>query len=270
MKNIERSRKEASVFSFLIAFLLLSGGLFAAEPAEVKPVKDLTLAADFIFLGTVEETDAANLSIVEPGARTAIVRVDEVLEASGTLDDFTGRQVTVFLSEVPSAGEQRVFFTKVQLLGESLGVQEVGRAAASTEDLVSQVRSAKSEILQEDLAARLAAADLVVSGRVLGTRATSAPESAPMTEHDPQWRRAELEVGSVLKGKVREKTVTFFYPGSFDVAWASVPKPSAGDEGTWLLHRQGSKSGAAVYFALDSQDLLTAAETKLAERLVKP
>lgn len=271
MKRLDRRRKEAPLFSFLLAALLLPGGLLAADPAGAGPVKELTRSADFVFRGTVRETGAANLSIVEPNAKTAIVRVDEVLEAGGTLDDFTGREITVFLTEGLKAGDQRVFFTSVRLLGESLGAQEVGRAEGSLPDLARQVRSAKGEIAREDLAARLAAADLVVSGRVVGTRPTyTLPKEGPATEHDPLWWEAVLEVRSVLKGQVGERTVSFWYPSSIDVMWARAPKPSVGQEGTWLLHRETPEAGAAVYAAVDPRDLLSAAEAKDAERLVNP
>lgn len=255
--------------ALLAAFSWIAVEASAAPLA--KPVKDLTRSAEFIFRGTVQKTGAANLSLVEPDARTAIVRVDEVLKRSGTLDDFTGQEVTVFLSEALKAGDQRVFFTKVQLLGESLGVEEVGRAAGSVTDLKAQVGSAKDELLRESLTARLAGADLVVSGRVQSLRATdSTPKSGPITEHDPQWWEAVVEISTVLKGRVIGKTVAFWYPGSADVMWASVPKPRVGQEGTWLLHQQTPENGAAVFAIIDSQDLLSAQEARVAESMVQP
>jgi hypothetical protein len=268
-------QKEPLVLPFLFAGLLLARGISAADPAgnppsssAGQPVKELTRSAELVFRGTVRQTGAANLSIVEPSASTAIVRVDEVLKASGGLDDFTGRDVTVFLSEPASAGERRVFFTRVRLLGESLGAQEVGRAAGAVADVASQVQSARGEIVREDLAARLAAADLAVSGRVRSTRV--ALKGGPATEHDPQWREAVLEVRSVLKGRVAEKTVTFWYPGSLDVMWAQVPKPDAGQEGTWLLHRVPRDDGQSVYAVADPHDLLSADEARMAESLRPP
>ncbi len=260
-------------FPLLLAALLLAGSFVAAglaEAAEAKPVKDLVRSAQLVFRGTVQEIGATNLSIVEPNAETALVRVDEVLKADGTLDDFTGHQVTVFLREAASAGDQHVFFTNVRLLGQSLGVQEVGRTNGSTAELVPRVRGAESEIAREALAARLETADLVVSGRVLSTRATASSGVGPITEHDPMWREAVLEVRSVLKGEDTTETVTFVYPSSIDVMWARVPKPSAGHDGTWLLYRHQPQAGASVYVVIDPEDLLSAAEEKLAARMVQP
>ncbi|MBW8878517.1 MAG: hypothetical protein JF614_26455 [Acidobacteria bacterium] len=255
--------------AWLAAFSWLAAEASAATVA--RPVKDLTRSAELVFRGTVQKTGAANLSLVEPNARTAVVRVDEVLKVSGTFDTFAGGEVTVFLSEDLNAGDQRVFFTKVLLLGESLGVQEVGRAAGSVTELKAQVGSAKAEILREGLAARLAGADLVVSGRVLSLRATgAAAKSGAISEHDPQWAEAVLEINSVLKGQVTGKTVAFWVPTSVDVMWASVPKPGLGQEGTWLLHRQAQEGGATVLAVVDAQDLLSAEEAKVAKSLARP
>jgi hypothetical protein len=268
-------RENAPAARVALALVLLaafSGIAASAAPVPVaKPVKDLTRSAEFIFRGTVQKTGAANLSIVEPDARTAVVRVDEVLKVSGTLDDFTGQEVTVFLSEALKAGDHRVFFTQVRLLGESLGVQEVGRAAGTMADLKAQVGGAKDDLLRENLAARLTGADLVVSGRVLSLRDIEAKaKGGPVTEHDPQWRQAVIEISSVLKGQAAGRTVVFWYPGSADLMWASVPKPAVGQEGTWLLHLQTPETGPSVFAIVDSQDLLSAGEAKVAEALVQP
>ena len=259
------------ISSLLAVPLLFLGALPGAAETGAGLVKNLTRSAQFVFRGTIERTGAANLSIVEPDAKTAIVRVDEVLKTGGTLDDFTGREITVFLSEPRKTGDQGVFFTNVRLLGESLGVDEVGRASGSAAELAAQVEGARGEIANEGLAARVAAADLIVAGRVLETRAIDAGgKEAPSTEHDPLWREAVLQVSSVLKGKAVEKTVAFRYPSSVDVMWALAPKPSPGQTGTWLLHRRTSESGASVYAAFDPQDLMSAAEAKIAERWVNP
>jgi hypothetical protein len=243
--------------------------LVPCASAGAPSVESLTRSAGFIFRGTVVTAGAANLSIVEPNARTAIVRVDEVLRSRGALDDFTGREVTVLLRAALPEGARRVFFTDVQFLGESLGVREVGRARGAPTEIAAAVRGAGLRIFDQDLAARLAAADLVLSGRVLETRAIAA-EPGITSEHDPQWREALLEVESVVKGKVGEKSVSFLYPSSLDVFWASVPKPRVGEVGTWLLHLRVPEEGAAVYAAVEPTDLMTAAEAKAAARRVKP
>jgi hypothetical protein len=240
---------------------------------DSNAVKDLTRRAEFIFRGTVQKPGAANLEVVEASARTAVVRVDEVLKAADTLDDFTGREVTVFLRQPGSvrAGDQGTFFTKVGLLGESLGVLELGRRNGSALNLKAQIASAGSQALEQDLRARVAAADLVASGRILSTRATyEEPKSGALTEHDPLWWEAVLEVRKVVKGQVTEKTVTFWFPASLDAMWAFAPKPSAGQEGTWLLHRQPVEGRGGVYAVADPRDLMSRDEQTIAESWVKP
>lgn len=247
-------------------------GAAGTQAAAAKSIKDLSREAEFVFRGTIVKPGAANLSIVEPDAKTAVVRVDEVLKAADTLDDFTGREVTVFLrGRAMKAGEQQVFFTKVGLIGESLGVQEVGRRLGRATDTKARLAAVERQIVAENLATRLKAADLAISGRVLSVRATySGPESGVMAEHDPQWWEAVFEIKAVLQGQVLEATLPVWFPSSRDVMWAAVPKPFQGHEGTWLLHRHQTETGRSIYAILDAQDLLSAGEVKILEKMVKP
>jgi hypothetical protein len=92
---------------------------------------------------------------------------------------------------------------------------------------------------------RFAAADVVVSGRVgqLRAAAPSAPRGkmpGPITEHDPQWQEAVVEVTAVHKGRRVPRSVRVRFPASTDVAWARAPKLHAGQQGTFLLKRDGA------------------------------
>lgn len=242
-----------------------------AQGPTADSLKELTKAADLVFRGTVLKPGAANLEIVEPTGKTAVVRVEETLSSSGTLDDFTGKEITVFLRDAGSvkAGEQSVFFTTVALLGETLGVVEVGRRGP--EDLRAQVATARRQNLAEGLRTRMAASDLAVSGRVvsLGTTAKAAGGGV-ITEHDPQWREAVVEVRSVLHGQLVEKTVSVWFPASHDVMWAHAPKLEAGREGVWLLHRHEAEGRGPVWAVLDPQDQLSAEEARVAGEGVTP
>ncbi|HKV99013.1 MAG TPA: hypothetical protein VJN96_04275 [Vicinamibacterales bacterium] len=93
--------------------------------------------------------------------------------------------------------------------------------------------------------ARFAAADVVVSGRVGRVRAAAprAPRRnlpGPITEHDPQWQEAVVEVTAVRKGRRVPRSVRVRFPASTDVAWARAPKLHAGQQGTFLLKREGA------------------------------
>ena len=92
---------------------------------------------------------------------------------------------------------------------------------------------------------RFAAADVVVSGRVgkLRTPVPRAPHrkmQLPITEHDPQWCEAVVEVTAVHKGRRVPRSIRVRFPASTDVAWARAPKLHAGQQGTFLLKRDGA------------------------------
>jgi hypothetical protein len=101
---------------------------------------------------------------------------------------------------------------------------------------------------------RFAAADVVVSGRVGELRADppSGPRGKiqlPITEHDPQWREAVVQVTAVHKGRRVPRSIRVRFPASTDVAWARSPKLHAGQQGTFLLKRD-----AAGYTIIDLVD----------------
>lgn len=243
----------------------------AAGPASLS-LKELTRSSDYVFRGTVVKPGAANLEVVEPSARTAVVRVEEVLKASPTIDDFTGRDVTVIL-DAPGAfnlGERQVFFGTVGLAGESLGILALGRAPDG-ERLKVRVARAQAQLFEDALKAKLEAADLAIDGRILSTRSTYADlKDRPLTEHDPFWWEAQLEVKAVLQGQTLQGKVPFWYPTSIDAMWAPAPKPAPGNEGVWLLHRFEVEGRGFVYAVLNPGDQLTAAEAQAAQKWVKP
>ena len=267
--SIRLRPRDLCVLSCLLVTLLPRGAALAADPASEARVKELTESAHFIFRGTVQQARAANLSVVEAHAETTIVRVDEVLQAGAAVGDFTGRLVTLFSRDALRAGEQWTFFTNIQLFAESIGVREVGRLDGAV-DLGALVRRVGTDLLEEQVARRMAAADLVVSGRVISTRAVSEEGvSARLTEHDPQWREAVLEVIAARQGDAVAKRVTFRYPASIDVVWAQVPKPRVGQEGTWLLHREELDAEAGdAYVIRDARHLLSSAESRLVTGMV--
>ncbi len=131
------------------------------------------------------------------------------------------------------------------------------------------------------IADRVASADVVVRGRVTAVRvapeerpaprtgartrgvtaaATEAPRRKPITEHDPQWREAEIEVDEVEKGGTGKKKVVVRFPGSDDVRWYKAPKFQPGQEGVFILQkaagetaaRPGARRGRAVAAAAES------------------
>jgi len=130
------------------------------------------------------------------------------------------------------------------------------------------------------IAERVASADVVIRGRVTAVRvvpeaeparraaraaaaAAEAPRRRPITEHDPQWREAEIEVDEVEKGP-RKRRVVVRFPGSDDVRWYRAPKFQPGQEGVFILQKTteqpaiGARRGRAVAAAAKGVDTFTA------------
>ena len=94
-----------------------------------------------------------------------------------------------------------------------------------------------------------------------------------LSEHDPQWWEAVIDVDDVVAGNVeQEGQVTVMYPNSDDVMWRHTPKFQAGQEGVWILHKEQIRAlarespaniamhaiavaeGTGAYTALDPMD----------------
>jgi hypothetical protein len=235
----------------------------------------LTREAQLIFRGTVERPGGANLKAIQPGDDTAVVRIDEVLQAPDSLGKVTGREVTVKLRAPRSvqAGEQAVFFTKGWLYGESLGLVEVGHFPAKTaagSGMLRQVALTRQRMREEEVRAHLAKAAVVVAGRVVATRRL--PDEPGLTEHDPQWSEAVIQVDAVLKGAAGRQ-VRLLYPASRDIVWFSAPKPQVGWDGIWLLEKGDAEEiglQTDALTALRPWNIMSRDDAALVERLVKP
>jgi len=208
----------------------------------------------FVFRGTVKKLRAATMKDVKPGDRTAVVHVDEVLESPPSFANYAGHDITVELAgrAKAAAGDVFVFHAESWMFGESVAVRAVtqeretkSRAAAAVRAVGDPVENHKSRKLDE----HLDDADLVVSGQVTAvtvppvpvpaTRAAgAAPEpSGPVSEHDPKWRQAVIQVDETHKGSHESREVTVLFPASTDVRWFRAPKFQAGQKGTFVLHK---------------------------------
>ncbi|MFZ1220778.1 MAG: hypothetical protein WAO00_15905 [Chthoniobacterales bacterium] len=243
---------------FLLAFTFLSALRSQAD------MQDLVRESKFIFQGTVRKLEAVTLASAHPSKETAIVSVDEILRGPETLRAFKGKEITVLLKKGESfeAGQKWIFFTVGWLYGESLGVREIGRAPTTRAlaDMSRQIQTAVQKNSEQDLQKRVASAPLVVTGKVAATK-PAPPEmrAGPASEHSPDWWQAEIEVESIEKGNLSEKTVTVFYPNSTDEFWYSAPKFRLGEKGLWILHTQQKppsflKAEIEGFTALDPED----------------
>ena len=233
-----------------------AGGAAAQPPGDAGEVP---AEPDAAFIGTVLQTASSSVAEVEPAADTVVVRVDEVVSGAQTFRDHLGEPITVALPDgvTVAEGDVHVFHVMAWIFGSSLAVRAVSvgdraaLAAAPSEPVATLAR----------VRARAASADRVVSGVVREVRAVPAGENRPISEHDPIWNDATVdvhdEVGrAAAAGAPDEVTVRF--ASSRDIRWYTAPKFSVGDRGVWLLGapQPAAPDGAAIAAALPADHYL--------------
>jgi hypothetical protein len=213
-----------------------------AKDATGTTFEELMGQSQLVFKGTVTKVNAATLPQIRPTASTIVVKVDEVVHAPPhTLEDYTGKQVTVQLSQPGGVkvGEQFVFFTTSWMFGSSIAVREVGRTEPDITVTRGRAAEAVATAAHNKLQDRMSSGELVVVGRVSNVR--PAPEDVRRgrhSEHDPHWWEAAIEIESVLKGQINERRVIILFPSSGDVMWKNAPKFHEGEQGIWFLRRE--------------------------------
>jgi hypothetical protein len=64
----------------------------------------------------------------------------------------------------------------------------------------------------------------------------------PVSEHDPDWREAVVEVNEVHKGSAKKKQIVVRFPASTDVMWYAAPKFHPGQQGYFMLHKEEAQT----------------------------
>jgi hypothetical protein len=222
-------------------------------------IAQLVRESRFVFSGTVERASSSSLALIPAGSTSSVVRVDRIHSAAPALQSQSGQEVTVLHGDrTDSTGEgyRRVFFTNPILYGETMGVREVGTldAVGQIEDVHALVARVMEESSMEELRQHLESADAVLQGRVVALVRVSEATAATISEHDPDWWVAEIEVARALKGKHKGK-VRVRYPNSRDVRWYGVPKPREGDEAVFVLHNDGLNVGDVALAMIHPGDM---------------
>jgi hypothetical protein len=216
--------------------------------------------ADAVFIGTVLQTASSSVAEVEPAADTVVVRVDEVVSGAAAFHDHLGEPVTVALPEgvVVAEGDVHVFHVMAWIFGSGLAVRavSVGDHAALAAALAEPHDATAARIR-----ARAASADRVVSGVVRQVRHVPTADDHPITEHDPMWNDATVEVHDQLgraAAGAAPGSVTVRFASSRDIGWSTAPKFSVGDRGVWLLGapQPAAPGVAAVAAALPADHYL--------------
>ncbi|HKF57049.1 MAG TPA: hypothetical protein VKJ45_16440 [Blastocatellia bacterium] len=219
---------------------------------------ELAAKASFIFRGTVLRVNASTLREVSDKSNTAIVRVDETVQAPKVLSHYTGQEITVYLPDLAEvkAGDQAVFFTNSWLFGnDGVAVRSLGHhpPAAANAALGMSGADPVANLQARDTRAHYDSADAVVSGTVVSVRVPPASaERRAVGEHDPQWREATIEVDQRHKGAAGKREIIVRFPASHDRMWHRAPKLRAGDKGHFLLH--APSKGADYYTLLHPED----------------
>ncbi len=224
----------------------------ARKPSPNQAVAD----AKFVFKGTIKKSNASNLEQVPRASDTAIVHVDEIVHAPAALAKTLGHLITVKLGAGAraKAGDQLLFHANGWLFGKTIAVESLKQEKSATAQTmlaagpVDPVQALKNNELRQ----RVTDADVVVEGQVSSVHLPQAQRIAgvtasttggrPVSEHDPKWREAVIDVQAVHKGKLSTKQVVVRFPSSTDVQWHRAPKFKTGDRGLWLLHSESGPS----------------------------
>lgn len=215
--------------------------------------------AKFVFKGTIQKLNARTMPQVPKDEPTAVVHVDEILQAPPALANTAGKEITVRLAAgAPKAkkGEQVLFHANSWLFGDSVAVESVKQEKPAVAETMLATREPDPVRNHEnrELQKRVADAEIVVEGQVSSihlpqsethTALSSRPSGRPVSEHDPKWREAVIDITAVHKGKPDRKQVLLRFPSSNDVQWHRAPKFHAGDRGVWLLTSSKTSSPAA-------------------------
>jgi hypothetical protein len=207
--------------------------------------------ATFVFKGTIKKTKASNVKQAAISDRTCIVTVDEVIDASPNLAPYRKQDITVELSRKRSlkAGAKLIFHATPWLYAENLAVRSLQEEPETSDVTTGHRVNAAAQRDARAAVEHLKDADLVISGKVVAVRlpqvdSTKTKKDAALTqtttsvsEHDPKWREAIIEVEKVHKGKLSKRQIVVRFPASTDVAWRRSPKFEAGQQGYFALHK---------------------------------
>jgi len=217
----------------------------------------------FVFQGTIQKVKSATMKQVPIDDRTAVVAVDQVLEAPENLAKFAGQEITVHLSgrQKIKPGQKMIFHAVSWIYGDSIAVRSLSQepVKASHMALLSAASDPVEQRAQRMKRERFDDADLVVSGKVLAVRLPSETSTnkkvkgvgagliaqstrKPVSEHDPKWREAIVEVADVHKGSHKKKQVVVRFPASMDVMWHQSPKFQPGQQGYFMLQKSEAKT----------------------------
>jgi hypothetical protein len=204
-----------------------------------------------VFIGTVLQTASSSVAEVEPAADTVVVRVDQVVSAAPAFHDHLGEPITVALPDgvEVAEGDVHVFQAMAWIFGTGLAVRAI---SVGDQTALAGGRTASDSPVgaEERMRRRMPSADRVVSGVVRQVSHVPTADHHPITEHDPLWQDAVVDVHGQLAQTAGDapSEITVRFASSRDISWRDAPKFSVGERGVWLL---GAPQPAALSAAAE-------------------
>jgi hypothetical protein len=223
--------------------------LFAVGTARAEVPVAALKETEFVFIARVTKTEGVVFPEVSSQVRLAEATVEELVTKPEAA--VLGPKQNVFVAfrePFPEVGARLRVYGAALSYGTAIAMREVAReevpAMTMTMGDVSETRNETREDLRDaKVDQAIDAAEAAIVGRVVSVEAL--PWQKRVTEHDALWTDAVIEVTNWLKGGEAQQIVIQF-PASYDVAWFSVPKLTAGMERTFLLHEGALPSATST------------------------
>jgi hypothetical protein len=236
---------------------------------DSQSLESLAAQASFVFTGVVGEVSTSG----EQEGTAAKVRVEFIHDAPSLLAQHQGQVVDLVFhqSYEIAVGERRVFFANPLEFGPGLLLSGVGSVAAAGDprEFDDELIRVRDQEFEKALAERVTGSVAVVHGTVTALERVHSDEPE-MSEHNPHWWVARVQVIEPLKGKTSDE-MTVRFANSRDVAWSDAPKLHAGQEAILLLQddrREGQQETLAVLAEGDVR-AVSADELELVRRLAE-
>lgn len=267
--------KKRLVLFWIIAALAV-GACEKIPPPDDKNLDKLVQDSTYIFSGAVEKLGVAHMDSVPVNENTAVVKVDHIYTPADILGDLTGKQVTVQLQQgkAMDSGDKAVFFTNGWIYGKGIAFMEVGRMKQDQPDKFKpRVTESLQRKADQQLKDRINRANIVVVAKVVKTNELQLDKRLPISEHNPHWWEAVLQISSIKTGEFQGQELRILFPSSNDEVWMKSPKPKLQEEGIWILQKDqqekgGSKFQVPGYTALDALDFQPMDQLDRVQRLI--
>lgn len=227
-------------------YLLIAGTLPNSATSQDRTITQKQ--ASIIFRGTVEKKGEVSFKGVPASNRTVVVLVEQVIQKPPAVSFSEGDRVTVdaLNAAALSTGSTYIFYANGWIYGAGVAVREIGHEtfpahAAEKAATQSGANRTQNEISDSELRSSLEVADTVVIGTVSAVHPWNPPVAVAtrprISEHAAKWQEAIIKVETTLKGAPEVHEVVVRFPGTWDLAWASIPKLLPGQSGTFILQK---------------------------------